>query len=115
MSVNTVATTRDTFQQDVLEAKIPVIVDLWAPWCGPCKVITPALQKIAEARADIIRIATIDIVEYPEFKDLFSITAIPCLVLMQHGQETSRITGPSSAQSLIIWLDEVLPLNTPDK
>lgn len=109
MPVSVVEITSETFQQDVLESKIPVVIDFGAPWCGPCKVLSPALQAVVKTRQDKIRIAMLNVVEYPEFKARFKIDAIPCFVLVTHGREVGRIVEPTSVQNIIAWLDSLMP------
>lgn len=112
MPASVVEITRETFQQDVLDSKIPVVIDFGAPWCGPCKVLSPALQAVVQTRSDKIRITMLNVVDYPEYKAQFKIEAIPCFVLVVQGKEVGRIVEPTSVQNIISWLDAIVPGKT---
>lgn len=100
-----IQTSADSFQGDVVQSPVPVILDFGAPWCGPCKVMSPALLTVVETRHEKIRIAAVNVVELPELKTQFNIDAIPCFVLIVNGREVGRISEPSSIQQIIAWLE----------
>ncbi len=104
----TVNVTDDSFQSDVLEADKPVLVDFWADWCGPCKMIAPSLEEISEELADKVTIAKMDIVENPETPGSMGIRGIPYLALYKNGQKTAELTGAAPKGQLKQWLEGAL-------
>ena len=85
--------TDTTFQAEVLESDTPVLVDFWAPWCGPCRVIAPSLEEIADEQADSLRIVKVNVDENQQTAAQFGILAIPTMVLFRNGAEAKRIQG----------------------
>ena len=89
----TVEVTDDSFTQEVLEADVPVVVDFWATWCGPCKAIAPMLEKVAEEKQGNIKIAKVDVTPNRQKASQFGVRNIPCLILFQNGAEVARHVG----------------------
>ena len=85
--------TDGNFQAEVLEADKPVLVDFWAPWCGPCRVIAPSLEEIADEQAESLRIVKVNVDENQQTAAQFGILAIPTLLLFRNGAEAKRIQG----------------------
>jgi thioredoxin 1 len=85
--------TDTTFQAEVLESETPVLVDFWAPWCGPCRVIAPSLEEIADEQAESLRIVKVNVDENQQTAAQFGILAIPTLLLFRNGAEAKRIQG----------------------
>src|SRR3954465_191888 len=81
------------FQAEVLESDQPVLVDFWAPWCGPCRVVAPVLEEIAQERAEDLKIVKLNIDENQQTAANFQILAIPTMVLFRNGAEAKRIQG----------------------
>jgi thioredoxin 1 len=92
MAANINEVTDTTFQAEVLESETPVLVDFWAPWCGPCRVIAPVLEEIAEQREDL-RIVKLNVDDNQQTAAQFGILAIPTMVLFRNGTEAKRIQG----------------------
>jgi len=84
--------TDNTFQAEVLENETPVLVDFWAPWCGPCRVIAPVLEEIAAERDDL-RIVKLNVDDNQQTAANFGILAIPTMILFRNGTEAKRIQG----------------------
>ena len=88
------AVTDATFEQDVLQAGRPVVVDFWAPWCGPCKAIEPALDEIA-GTTDNVDFVKIDIDENPRTADTYGVLSLPTVILFEGGEPRERCTAPA--------------------
>ncbi|WP_151974903.1 thioredoxin [Erythrobacter sp. EC-HK427] len=104
----TIAVTDDSFQADVLDAEKPVLVDFWAEWCGPCKMIAPALEEISEELADKLTIAKMDITDNPEVPGKMGVQSIPFLVLFKNGQPVAQQAGAAPKNALKGWIESVL-------
>lgn len=94
------ATTEATWQQDVLEADGPVLVDFWAAWCGPCRMVSPILDQIQAENADKITIVKLNVDENPNLAMQYQITSIPAMKLFQGGQVTQTIIGAKPKAAL---------------
>jgi thioredoxin 1 len=92
MAANITEVTDITFHAEVLESETPVLVDFWAPWCGPCRVVSPILEEIAGERDDV-RVVKLNIDDNQETAAQFGILAIPTMVLFRNGAEAKRIQG----------------------
>lgn len=88
-----VATTDDSFETDVIQANKPVLVDFWATWCGPCLMIAPILEEIADEYTDQVTVAKLDVDENPQTPAQFGVMGIPTLILFKEGEAVERITG----------------------
>ncbi|HEY6695740.1 MAG TPA: thioredoxin [Solirubrobacteraceae bacterium] len=99
--------TDTTFQAEVLESDKPVLVDFWAAWCGPCRVIAPILEEIAAERDDL-RIVKMDIDENPHTPASLGILAIPTMILFRDGHEAKRIQGSKPRKRLEAELEPAL-------
>ncbi len=85
--------TKDTFEQEVLQSKVPVLVDFWAEWCTPCKMIVPTLEKIAQESPDKVKIVQLNIDDYPDFSTQYRIHSIPNMKLFSGGTIVGEIIG----------------------
>jgi thioredoxin 1 len=90
MAVKTL--TEATFKEEVLQANQPVLVDFYADWCGPCRMLRPTLEELSEERTDV-KFAAINIDDNPELADDFDISSIPCVILFKNGAEADRSVG----------------------
>lgn len=108
MSDQVVHVTDGSFEQDVLQAKLPVLVDFWAEWCGPCKMISPVLEQIAKEYAGKAVIAKLNIDENPSTPPHYSIRGIPTLMLFKQGNVEGTKVGAVSKSQISAFLDSNL-------
>ncbi len=108
MGANTITVTDDTFATEVLQSDKPVLVDFWATWCGPCKMVAPVLEEIAGDHADKLTIAKLDVDASPAVARDFQIMSIPTMILFQDGKPTKTIVGAKGKAALLRELDGVV-------
>jgi thioredoxin 1 len=106
--MTTVKTDNASFQTDVIEASEPVVVDFWAEWCGPCKMISPALEEIAAEKNGKVKIAKVNIDENPELAVKYGIRSIPTLMLFKAGEVADMKVGAAPKTALAAWIDEAV-------
>jgi thioredoxin 1 len=100
----TVKVDNSNFQSDVLDSDIPVVVDFWAEWCGPCKMIAPSLEEIADEMAGDVKIAKLNIDENQDLAIQYGVRSIPTLVLFKEGQPASMQVGARPKSALADWI-----------
>ncbi len=105
MSDNILYVSDDTFEEEVLKSDQPVLVDYWAEWCGPCKMIAPILDEIAEEYAGKLRIAKLNIDENPGTPPKYGIRGIPTLMLFKNGNVEATKVGAVSKSQLTAFID----------
>lgn len=103
--MSTLKVTDESFEQDVLQADKPVLVDFWAEWCGPCKQIAPALDQISEELAGQVTVAKVNIDE-TMVAQKYGVRGIPTLMLFKDGQMTSMKVGAMPKTKILEWLQE---------
>jgi len=96
------------FQAEVLDSDKPVLVDFWADWCGPCKMIAPALEEISDEMGEQVTIAKMDIMENPEVAGRMGVQSIPYLVLFKDGQPIAQKMGAAPKSQLKGWIESEL-------
>ena len=108
MSDQIVYVTDDSFDKDVLQSDVPVLVDYWAEWCGPCKMIAPLLEEVVNEYAGKLKIAKLNIDENPDTPPKFGIRGIPTLMLFKSGDVEATKVGALSKSQLTAFIDSNL-------
>ncbi|CAM3290480.1 thioredoxin [Mycobacterium intermedium] len=104
-----IAAASDADFADVAEkSSVPVLVDLWATWCGPCRMVSPALEQLATERAGQLKLVKVDVDKAPAISQRFAVQAVPTLLLLAHGQVLGRQAGAAPVAVLRNWLDQTL-------
>jgi thioredoxin 1 len=99
--------TDSNFQAEVIESDLPVLVDFWAPWCGPCRVIAPVLEEIASAREDL-RIVKLNVDENQQTAATFEVLSIPTMILFRNGEVVKKVIGAYPRKKLEAELEPAL-------
>lgn len=94
---------RQNFQEEVLNSNKPVLLDFWAPWCGPCRMVVPIVEEIAEERLDI-KVGKVNVDEQPELANQFNIMSIPTLVVIKDGKVANQSTGAKPKEEILEML-----------
>ena len=97
-----------TFREVAEAARIPVLVDLWAPWCGPCRMVSPALEQLARELAGQVKLVKVNVDTSPQVSQRFSAQAIPTLLVLRDGHVAARQTGAAPLAALRTWLGKAL-------
>src|SRR5262245_33035325 len=96
-----------SFETEVLKANVPVVVDFWAPWCGPCKMLAPVLEEISTETAGRAKVVKVNIQDYPELARLYHVEAIPTLLFFVDGEVRERTLGMVSKKKILTTLDSL--------
>lgn len=104
----TTPVTDATFEAEVLNTDMPVVVDFWAPWCGPCKTIAPALEELAKEFEGKVKIVKVDVDQNPDSAARLGVRGIPALFLFKDGKVLSNKTGAAGKHALKSWIDSAL-------
>ena len=108
MGANTTSTTDSAFETDVLKSDVPVLVDFWAEWCGPCKSLAPKLEEIAGEMGGKVKIVKLDIDSNREVTEKFGVRGIPTLILFKGGQQVNHMVGNRSKEEIVNFIGSVL-------
>lgn len=98
----------DSFEQEVITAPLPVLVDFWAPWCGPCKSIAPVLEEIAQEYDGKLKVVKINVDENPSVPSRYGVRGIPNLMIFKGGNLAGQIVGAAPKNKLVIEIDKAI-------
>ncbi|PCI03201.1 MAG: thioredoxin [Hyphomicrobiales bacterium] len=101
----TIKVDNSNFQSTVLDSDVPVVVDFWAEWCGPCKAIGPALEEISDEMGDKIKITKVNSDENPEIAAKYGVRSIPTLILFKNGEPAALQVGAKPKNGLVTWIN----------
>ena len=92
------------------KSPLPVLIDFWAPWCAPCRIVAPAVEKLSEERAGELKVVKVNTDLAPGLQEKFDIHGIPTLLLMEGGKERDRVTGALNLNALRQWVEQRVPV-----
>ncbi len=99
---------KDTFEKEVLENSLPVLVDFWAPWCGPCRIVGPTLEKLSKEYPTKLKFSKLNVDDNQEIAVQFDVRGIPCMIVFSKGKELDRIIGAYPESELRKKIDLIL-------
>ena len=102
--MSAITLTKNNFNEEVLQSEKPVLVDFWAPWCWPCRMVSPIVDEIG-AEASHVKVGKVNIDEQPELAEAFRVMSIPTLILFKNGEEVKRFIGLQTKDTLKALLD----------
>lgn len=108
MGSNTIQITDDTFEKEVLQSNIPVLIDFWAEWCGPCRALGPTLEEVAGEYKGKVKIVKMNVDENPDTPSQFGVRSIPTVILFKNGQQVDQAVGNMAKTQVINFLQKAL-------
>jgi thioredoxin 1 len=108
MSEHVMEVTDATFEKEVLQSSLPVLVDFWASWCQPCRMIAPVVEELAKVYGDRLRVAKMNVDENENTPSQYGIRGIPALLFFKGGKRVDEMVGAVPRAQLVKWMDEVL-------
>ena len=92
---------KDNFEKEVMEANVPVLIDFWASWCGPCRMMSPVIDKISEEMGDKLKVCKVNVDENHELAEKYEIMTIPAFIVMKNGAESGRTIGVQPKEDIL--------------
>ncbi len=108
MSEDVIEVTDGTFEEEVLKASLPVLVDFWAPWCGPCRTVGPVVEAVAQQFKDRLKVAKVNVDDNVNVASQFNIRSIPSLLFFRNGEVVDQIVGAVPEAQMVKTVDKVL-------
>ena len=108
MAANVVEVTDSNFQAEVIESEVPVLVDFWAPWCGPCRMVAPVVEELAEERGEQLKVVKLNIDDNQDTAVQFNVLSIPTLILFRNGEVAKTVIGAVPKRKLEAELEPSL-------
>src|SRR6476620_8474862 len=93
--------TKDNFQSEVLDSSLPVLLDLWAAWCGPCRMVAPVIEQLASELSDSVLVGKLDVDANPQTAARFGVQSIPTLLILKDGREVDRLVGAQPRHAIL--------------
>lgn len=107
-SQNVLNLSESTFESEVIQSSVPVLVDFWAPWCGPCRMLSPVIDEIAEAKVGKAKVAKVNVDDCQSLAARYGINSIPALLFFKGGQPVERMVGAAPKSALLAKLDALI-------
>lgn len=92
---------KENFEKEVMEANVPVLIDFWASWCGPCRMMSPVIEKIAEEMGEKLKVCKVNVDENHELAEKYEIMTIPAFIVIKNGQEAGRTIGVQPKEDIL--------------
>ena len=102
--MSTLKITKDNFKQEVMNSEVPVLLDFWASWCGPCKMVGPTIEEVADEIGNKAKVGKVNVDEEPELAQEFKVMSIPTLVVIKNGKIVQSVVGVQSKQAILDML-----------
>jgi thioredoxin 1 len=107
-TTKTIAVTEETFESEVEKSSLPVVVDFWAPWCGPCRIVGPILEEIAVDNEGKVKVAKVNVDENPELAQRFGVRGIPTMMFFKGGDAVGQMVGAASKERIQETIDSII-------
>lgn len=104
--MSTLIITKDNFQAEVIESEVPVLLDFWASWCGPCRMVSPLVDQVAEESVGTAKVGKINVDEQPELAAQFGVMSIPTLAVIKNGEVVKKAVGARPKDEILAMLEE---------